>query len=500
MNLLKRIGGDGSTVGVPVVLGAALASVAPLLVEGGVIPGALANGLTALPWVFAGVFVVLMLFKPGFVAMTEHTPTGGGLASIVTAGLGPVYGAVAWYIALVAYGLLQVALYGLAGTQFASFFASYGHIQLSWWAWALIVWGLVSVASQFKLKWIGIVLILFTTGEVVVSVLLSGGALVAAGHASTHALTSGHPSLSGLSASFPVCVLGFVGFELTALYKLLVRNPRRTVNRATTAALVTPAVLFVAASWAIVAHDGGQTAALAAQGPGAYFGISDHVESVAANVLLNTSLLGGLIGYNQGWVRYAYNGARVGMMPQLFERTTARGIHFPLTVLQSACGLAAIGLTCWRGWDPFQQFFYVGGTLDGYGVLWLLALTSISVAVHFRRERKKQVREAGVEAAAAERVGFQRESVWVSSICPAVSAALLLAMAVLASWHFSLMIGVAPSDPMAKVLPLSYLVIALIGLGWVLRVRRRSPQKYQGLSGPPTPELAVAAGVISQEA
>jgi hypothetical protein len=68
MNLLKRIGGDGSTVGVPIVLGAALASVAPLLVEGGVIPGALANGLTGLPWVFAGVFVVLMLFKPGFVA------------------------------------------------------------------------------------------------------------------------------------------------------------------------------------------------------------------------------------------------------------------------------------------------------------------------------------------------------------------------------------------------------------------------------------------------
>ena len=495
MNLLKRIGGDGSTVGVPIVLGAALASVAPLLVEGGVIPGALANGLTGLPWVFAGVFVVLMLFKPGFVAMTDHTPASGGLASIVSAGLGPAFGAVAWYIALVAYGLLQVALYGLAGTQFASFFQAYGHIQLSWWAWALIAWGLVSVASQFKLKWIGVVLIVFTTGEIVVSVLLSGGALVDAGHASAHALVTGHPSRASLSASFPVCVLGFVGFELTALYKLLVRNPRRTVNRATTAALVTPAVLFVAASWAIVAHDGNQIAALAAQGPGAYFGISNHAESVAANSLLCTSLLGGLIGFSQGWVRNAYNGARAGMMPQIFERTSAHGIHRPLTVLQGACGLAAIGLTCWRGWDPFQQFFYIGGTLGGYGVLWLLTLTSISVAVYFWREKNKHVDETHGELA-----GVRRESVWVSSICPAASAVLLLVMAVLASWHFAQMIGVSPSDPMAIGFPLAYLVVAVIGLTWALRVRRAAPEKYRALSGPPTPDNPVPTTTVAQEA
>jgi amino acid transporter len=485
MRILKdasRARPGGGTVGTPVVLGAALASVAPLLVEGGVVTGAMANGLTWLPWVFAGVAVVLLLFVPGFVAMTERTPTGGGVASIVTAGLGPAVGAAAWYVALVAYGLLQVALYGLAGTQFASFFAAYGHINHPWWAWALLAWALVTVASGFKLKWIGIVLIAFTAGEIVVSALISGDAL-ATSHGTTHALVAGHTSVSLISASIPVCVLGQVGFETTALYKREVAHPRRTISRATAASVLTPAVLFIAASWAIVAHDGGQAGALAAQGPSAYFGIGGHGESVAANILLNTSLLGGLIGYNQAWVRYAYNGAAVGMMPQIFTRTSARGIHTPLTVLQALCGVAAIAVTCWRGWDPFQQFFYIGGTLGGYGVLLLYVLAGVSVTAYFRHDARG-------------------ETVWIARIFPALSALLLLAMTVLASWHFALMIGVAPSDPMARELPLGYLLIALLGLGWALRTRRTAPGKYTELAGPPVPAPATSANAtaIAQEA
>ena len=478
MRILRTPPGRGA-VGVPVVLGAALATVAPLLVEGGVITGALANGLMWLPWVFTGVAVVLLVFEPGFVAMTERTPTGGGLASIVTAGLGRSGGTVAWYVALLAYGLLQVAAYGLAGTQFASFFAGYGHIHESWWAWALVAWVLVTVASQFKLLWIGIGLIAFTTGELVVSVLLSGSAL-AGSHHTAHALMTGHMSLSVVSAAIPVCVLGMVGFETTALYKREVEHPRRTVSRATTASLIAPAVLFVAASWAIVAHDGAQTTVLAAQGPGAFFGIGNHAESVAANVLLNTSLLGGLIGYNQAWVRYAYNGAAVGMMPKVFSRTSPRGIHTSLTALQAVCGLAAIAVTCWRHWDPFLQLFYIGGTLGGYGVLLLYVLTGVSVTAYFWRDRRG-------------------ESIWVARICPTLASAALLAMTVLASWHFAQMIGVAPSDPTAVVLPLLYLITALIGLAWALRVRRTAPRRYAELAGAPAPQL-VPADAVAQEA
>jgi amino acid transporter len=438
-----------------------------------VVTGAMANGLQWLPWVFAGVAVVLLLFTPGFVAMTEHTPVGGGLASIVTAGLGRVAGVVAWYVALIAYGLLQVALYGLAGSQFASFFASYGHIHQPWWAWALAAWLFVTVASQFKLKWIGIALISFTAGEFVVSVLLSGGAL-AASHQRIHALMGGHMSIAAISAAIPVCVLGFIGFETTAVYKREVKHPRRTVRWATTVALLTPAVLFIAASWAIVAHDGSQAATLAgSEGPGAYFGIASHGESVAANILLNTSLLGGLMGYNQAWVRYAFNGASAGMMPKSFESTDARGIHRPLTALQAVCGAAAIGVTCWAGWDPFQILFFRGGTLGGYGVLWLITIAGVAVVAYYWRDTRG-------------------ESVWVASICPSASAVLLLTMVVLASWHFALMLEVASSDPIAKALPLGYLLIALIGLSWALKVRRDDPVKYAALAGPPTPVPASA--------
>jgi hypothetical protein len=202
---------------------------------------------------------------------------------------------------------------------------------------------------------------------------------------------------------------------------------------------------------------------------------------VAANVLLNTSLLGGLMGYNQAWVRYSYNGASAGMMPRRYESTTARGVHRPLTFLQAACGLVAIGLTAWRNWDPFQILFFRGGTIGGYGVLWLIAFAGLSVVVYFWRDNKG-------------------ESVWVAKIFPFTSAAMLLTMAGLASWHFAVMLGVADSDPMATAFPLGYLVVALAGLSWSLKLRRVAPAKYVALAGPPEPEVLAPAKPVAQEA
>jgi hypothetical protein len=105
-----------------------------------------------------------------------------------------------------------------------------------------------------------------------------------------------------------------------------------------------------------------------------------------------------------------------------------------------------------------------------------------------------------VDETHGEPAGVRRESVWVSSIFPAASAVLLLAMAVLASWHFAQMIGVSPSDPMAIGFPLAYLVVAVIGLTWALKVRRAEPEKYRALSGPPTPDSPMPTTAVAQEA
>jgi len=49
---------------------------------------------------------------------------------------------------------------------------------------------------------------------------------------------------------------------------------------------------------------------------------------------------------------------------------------------------------------------------------------------------------------------------------------------VLAIQHYAILLGVPPGDPAAWVLPASYAVVAVAGLGWALVLKTRRPQTY----------------------
>ena len=108
-----------------VILCAALASVGPLLVESGVVPSAYAaTGLTNMTITFFLVALVLAIWCPGYVAMTQYTPTGGAMYAIATEGLGRLVGVPASRSsALLSYGLRQAARTGLLGVQMSGFSA-----------------------------------------------------------------------------------------------------------------------------------------------------------------------------------------------------------------------------------------------------------------------------------------------------------------------------------------------------------------------------------------
>src|SRR5882672_8935170 len=90
-----------------------LAGIGSLLVTGGVIPVAFAaTGLVGIPAAFLMVAVVLAVFSPGYVAMSTHIPYTGAFYAFITKGLGRPIGVGASFVALEAYNLLQVGLYG----------------------------------------------------------------------------------------------------------------------------------------------------------------------------------------------------------------------------------------------------------------------------------------------------------------------------------------------------------------------------------------------------
>jgi hypothetical protein len=86
-------------------------------------------------------------------------------------------------------------------------------------------------------------------------------------------------------------------------------------------------------------------------------------------------------------------------------------------------GLAVITLYAVAGWDPLVQLFFWGGTGGGYGVLLLIALTSIAVIAYFARHPVL-------------------DGPWRRIIAPVMAAAALAAVAWLATTHFHTLLGV----------------------------------------------------------
>jgi peptidoglycan/LPS O-acetylase OafA/YrhL len=103
--------------------------------------------------------------------------------------------------------------------------------------------------------------------------------------------------------------------------------------------------------------------------------------------------------------------------------------------------------------------FFDLGTTGGFGILILLALTSVAVIAFFARDSRG-------------------ENPWRRLVAPALAAVLLGVIVVLAVLHYATLLGVPPGSPAAWALPASYAAVAVAGLGWGLMLRSRRPQVY----------------------
>jgi len=131
-----------------------------------------------------------------------------------------------------------------------------------------------------------------------------------------------------------------------------------------------------------------------------------------------------------------------------------------------------ITLYALAGWDPLVRLFFWIGTTGGYGILLLLALTSVAVVVFFARDPRG-------------------EHPLVRVVAPALSALALAGMAVEAIGSYATLLGVADGAAESRLLPAAYLVVAVAGLVLAAVLRSRRPGIYAGIGGG---HLTAAAG------
>ncbi|MBX6356152.1 MAG: APC family permease [Micromonosporaceae bacterium] len=454
-------------LGVPSVVFFILSAVAPLTVIGGVVTTAYAvTGLTDIPAAFIAVALILAIFSAGYVAMARRIVNAGAFYSFISRGIGRPVGVAAAMVAVLAYNGLQFGLYGAFGPQAAAYFGDKFGWDLSWWVYALAAWAVTAVLGVLAVDLNGRVLAVLLTAELVIIVVLTiSGLADPAGGVSFATLSPEDLFTSGVGAALVIGILGFVGFEQSAVFSEEAKDARRTVPTATYLSLAVIGVVYAAASWAMAVHYGDDQVVATAQeqGPGTLFGMGGQTSGEIAQVLFLTSLFAAMISFHNAVARYMFALGRERVLPGGMGRTYARtGSPIVASVVQSVFGLAVIILYAVAGWDPFVRLFFWIGTTGGFGVLLLLAATSASVVGFFARDA-------------------QGENVWRRLIAPAIAFVALVAIASKAVDDYATLLGVAPGSTESWLLPTMYGVAAVIGLCWALVLRATRPQVYAAI-------------------
>jgi amino acid transporter len=455
-----------------------LAAAAPLtVVAGGATAGFAVTGITGIPLGYLVVAAVLAVFSLGYVAMAERVVHAGAFYTFVTHGLGRPAGVAAAFVAVLAYNVMQIGLYGGFGVVLAGFAAAETGLDLPWWAWALLGWALVAGLGSRRVDLNGRVLAVLLVAEIAVALVL---AVVQVAHpeggtVSFATLSPAQLGVGALGAVFATAVAGFVGFEGTAVFGEEARDPRRTVARATFIAPAVIGVLYAFCAWAmsVAAGPAHIVARATAESSELIFNLSaPYLPSsvlTLGHLLFISSLFAALLAFHNTAARYFFAFGRDGVLPAALGRTSpATRAPIAGSLLQTALALIVIILYAVTGWHPFTRMFFWLTVLGGVGVLILMTGTSLAVAAYFTRTGNRDGLGPGQAVAA-----------------PILAVLLLGAGLVATVSQFDVLIGVAPDDPVRWQLPGLFAVAAGVGCGWALFLRARRPQVYAALGRAP---------------
>lgn len=393
-----REGSSGSlrgSLGVFGVIVMVVAAAAPLSTLGGVAPVAIIAGNgPAYPIMYVAAGIILALFVVGFNAMTPFVREAGAFYSYVSLGLGRGAGLSAAYIAMLAYICVEVAVIAVLGAVFESQMTSIGGPSLPWWFWTGLFLLVIGYLGYRNIDFSGKVLALLVILEIgiclvlVVAVVIQGGSSEGLSTAafSPSAWFQGVPALGLMFA-----ISGFLGFEATAIYRSEVKNPDRTISRATYGALAVVGIFYAVVCWAMVSAWGDSNiVAKAEEDPGALLGASfgAYVGSASEQIvlwLLITSFFACVLAFHNVINRYLHTLAKKGLMPQALGRTHPKQ-HSPYVgaIVQTIVVGVLLAIFAALGYTPFDQILSVTVGVSTLGFLLLMFMTCVAVIRYFR--------------------------------------------------------------------------------------------------------------------
>jgi amino acid transporter len=453
-------------------LGLALAVLAfsgPLAVVVGYVPFVIIFQGVGAPWAYGVAAIVLLIFSVGFTRMARTVPNPGGFYAFVTQGLGKPAGLAASFIALCGYGLLVFGSYVFFGV-FANqlVYQTFNGPDIPWWALSIIAWLAVGIFGYFNIdlsaRVLGVVMVI----EVVlimafnIATLINGGPEGVSVEAfSIESLTSG--SSFGIAILFAVTC--YLGFESTAVFREEVRDPSKTIPRATYFAVIFIGALYTFSTWIVTVAVGPSKVTEAASNDpagliyGAMGNLLGETFVQVVSVLMLTSLTAAMLSGHNVISRYGYSLGVDGILPRNFGVVHPKhGSPSRASVATTiAAALVLIGFIIGNA-DPVLLYGSMSG-LGGFILMILLLLASIAVVGYFRK--KGAVKDS---------------SVWHTIIAPVLAVIGLLTFVYLGSSNLNMLVGGTPE--MAITFQLAIVLLIISGFVTALVLKKYKPSVY----------------------
>ncbi|MBX7448701.1 APC family permease [Mycolicibacterium sp. 3033] len=374
-----------------------VAAAAPLTVVVALFPVIIGSGNgVGIAGAFVAVAVVLTVFAVGYVAMSKHITNAGAFYAFITRGLGRPMGLGSASLAIFAYNAIQLGVIGGFGYYAAEFTSRHTGVGVPWWVFSGLAMGASLFLGVRQIHAGARVLAVLLTLETGVILVLDIGILVNSPNpVSDYSFEPFAPSAvfaGAIGVALMFAHASFIGFEGTAIYGEEAKDPKRTVPRATYAAVIFMGVFYAVTAFLIVNSVGvGNIVDLAgSEGGNLVFAVSDSVlgraGTEAFQLLVITSLFAAILTFHNNVARYLYSLGRQGVIwSRLGTTHPTRKSPALACYVQIAMVAVVVAIFAILRLDPYTTLFTWWTGVGAAGIILLQTIASIAIFVFFRR-------------------------------------------------------------------------------------------------------------------
>ncbi|GCE31682.1 amino acid permease [Dictyobacter alpinus] len=499
-----------NALGLPGILFFCIAGAAPIAAMFFNVPTIASQAGASTPLVFLLSAIGLLMLAVTIVYFSRRLNSAGGFYTWISHGLGSRTAFLSGWLMLGGYAIFeaasQAAFGGLTDNTLATFLNF--HIPGGWLTYSLLGTLIVALMAYFDVKWSTLALAPFMIIEIGSLVLfdlvitIKGGV---SGHDFVHTFTTAGANLKGVSPggalgigiAMALGVWSWVGFESGAAMAEETRNPRRNVPIALFSVIAGLAVLYLWTTYSAIIGMGwmhaGDTLGNIANAPGPYFDLATKYVGgwlvVVMLIAISVGTFSANLTFHNGMVRYFYAMGREQILPGRFGKTHPRWKSpYVASIFQSvftALVLLFLGLVIQHTNKDGSVNYALGiasnadwqqtNGISSYG--WLAIIGTICFIVVYIL----------VNIASPVYAWKHKEfNVFTHIVAPVISTLALLIPLVSfimppipGIGDFFTNLGFAPTPFPLNILPLFPIVWVLIGTGYSIYLKRKSPLQYE---------------------